>query len=75
MLAYWNFASNLSVQFILSIRGFDFQVYEHRVYRYLENPSEHLATIKDDEHIVAYRLPRREADLTRLEIWHRYQDT
>lgn len=50
------------------------EVYEHRIYRYLENPSEPLATIKDDEHIVAYRLPKRVADLTRLEICHRYQD-
>ncbi|KAG8374513.1 hypothetical protein BUALT_Bualt10G0002800 [Buddleja alternifolia] len=50
------------------------EVYEHRVYRYLENPSEHLATIKDDEHIVAYRLPKKEVNLTRLEICHRYQE-
>lgn len=50
------------------------EVYEHRIYRYLENPSEPLATIKDDEHIVAYRLPKREANLTRLEICHRYLD-
>ncbi|KAL8539950.1 hypothetical protein ACS0TY_001525 [Phlomoides rotata] len=51
------------------------EVYEHRIYRYLENPSEPLANIKDDEHIVAYRLPKKDADLTRLEICHRYQDT
>ncbi|KAG6431489.1 hypothetical protein SASPL_109568 [Salvia splendens] len=50
------------------------EVHEHRIYRYLENPSEPLATIKDDEHIVAYRLPRREVELTKLEICHRYQD-
>ncbi|KAL0296431.1 UNVERIFIED_CONTAM: Ubiquitin carboxyl-terminal hydrolase 10 [Sesamum radiatum] len=50
------------------------EVYEHRIYRYLEIPSEPLATIKDDEHIVAYRLPKTEAKLTRLEIWHRYQE-
>ncbi|PIN10414.1 Ubiquitin C-terminal hydrolase [Handroanthus impetiginosus] len=50
------------------------EVYEHRIYRYLENPSDPLATIKDDEHIVAYRLPKREADLTRVEICHRYQE-
>ncbi|KAH6792580.1 ubiquitin-specific protease 9 [Perilla frutescens var. hirtella] len=50
------------------------EVYEHRIYRYLESPSEPLAAIKDDEHIVAYRLPKGGADLTRLEIYHRYQD-
>lgn len=59
----------------LKPRGaFNLQVYEHRIYRYLENPSEPLANIKDDEHIVAYRLPKKDADLTRLEICHRYQD-
>ncbi|KAL3817855.1 hypothetical protein ACJIZ3_003760 [Penstemon smallii] len=51
------------------------EVYEHRIYRYLENPSEPLATIKDDEVIVAYRLPKRESGSTRLEICHRYQET
>ncbi|KAL3630083.1 hypothetical protein CASFOL_023067 [Castilleja foliolosa] len=51
------------------------EVYEHRIYRYLENPSELLASIKDEEHIVAYRFSKREADLTRLEICHRYQET
>ncbi|KAL0446556.1 UNVERIFIED_CONTAM: Ubiquitin carboxyl-terminal hydrolase 10 [Sesamum latifolium] len=50
------------------------EVYEHRIYRYLEIPSEPLATIKDDEHIVAYRLPKAAAKFTRLEIWHRYQE-
>ncbi|KZV22450.1 ubiquitin carboxyl-terminal hydrolase 9 [Dorcoceras hygrometricum] len=51
------------------------EVYEHRIYRYLENPSEPLADIKDEEHIVAYRLTKTEADLTRLEISHRYQES
>ncbi|CAA0843231.1 Ubiquitin carboxyl-terminal hydrolase 9 [Striga hermonthica] len=51
------------------------EVYEHQIYRYLENPSEALATIKDEEHIVAYRLPKSDTDLTRLEICHRYQET
>ncbi|CAL5430101.1 unnamed protein product [Camellia sinensis] len=45
------------------------EVYEHRIYRYLESPLEPLRSIKDDEHIVAYRLPKR-AELTRLEICH-----
>lgn len=47
------------------------EVYDHRIYRYFENPSEVLGTIKDDEHIVAYRLPKKGAELTRLEITHR----
>ncbi|KAL1556425.1 ubiquitinyl hydrolase 1 [Salvia divinorum] len=50
------------------------EVYENRIYRYVESPSDPLATIKDDEHIVAYRLSKRGADLTRVEIYHRNQD-
>lgn len=49
------------------------EVYEHRIYRYLDNPLEPLvSSIKDDEHIVAYRLPKKASQLTRLEICHRY---
>lgn len=50
------------------------EVYEHKIYRYLENPLEPLASIKDDEHIVGYRLPKRLSGLTRLEIIHRCQE-
>lgn len=50
------------------------QVYDHRIFRYIENPTESLSSVKDDEHIVAYRLPKRVAQLTRLEISHRYQE-
>lgn len=50
------------------------QVYDHRVFRYFENPTEILNSVKDDEHIVAYRLPKRGAQLTRLEISHRYRE-
>ncbi|KAI4326771.1 hypothetical protein L6164_019308 [Bauhinia variegata] len=49
------------------------EVYEHKIYRYLENPLEPLASIKDDEHIVAYRLKRGEQK-TKLEIIHRWLD-
>ncbi|XP_057969699.1 ubiquitin carboxyl-terminal hydrolase 9-like isoform X2 [Malania oleifera] len=47
------------------------EVYEHRIYRYLENPLEPLSSIKDDEHIVAYRLPKKRAGLTKVELIHR----
>ena len=47
-----------------------FQIYENQIFRYLENPSESLASIKEDEHIVAYRLPKK-APGTRVEIIHR----
>ncbi|XP_010267386.1 PREDICTED: ubiquitin carboxyl-terminal hydrolase 9-like isoform X2 [Nelumbo nucifera] len=47
------------------------EVYEHQIYRYLEKPFEPLSMIKDDEHIVAYRFPKKHDGLTRLEIIHR----
>ncbi|XP_042520355.1 ubiquitin carboxyl-terminal hydrolase 9-like [Macadamia integrifolia] len=47
------------------------EVFEHRIYRYLEKPSDPLSMIKDDEYIVAYRLPKNHNELTRLEIVHR----
>ncbi|KAE9612024.1 putative ubiquitinyl hydrolase 1 [Lupinus albus] len=46
------------------------EVYDHKIFRYLGNPLEPLSSIKDEEHIVAYRLkkgPRK----TKLEIMHR----
>ncbi|XP_054823916.1 ubiquitin carboxyl-terminal hydrolase 10-like isoform X2 [Prosopis cineraria] len=49
------------------------EVYQHKIYRYLENPLEPLSSIKDDEHIVAYRL-KKGAQKTKLEIIHRYLD-
>ncbi|XP_031094447.1 ubiquitin carboxyl-terminal hydrolase 9-like isoform X1 [Ipomoea triloba] len=48
------------------------EAYDHRIFRYFDNPSESLSSIKDDEHIVAYRLPKRAAKLTKLEICHRF---
>ncbi|KAK4262966.1 hypothetical protein QN277_028451 [Acacia crassicarpa] len=50
------------------------EVYEHKICRYLENPLEPLASIKDDEHIVAYRL-KKGSQKTKLEIIHRYLDS
>lgn len=49
------------------------EVYEHKIYRYLENPLESLNSIKDDEHIVAYRI-KNGARKTKLEIMHRWLD-
>nr|KYP74568.1 Ubiquitin carboxyl-terminal hydrolase 10 [Cajanus cajan] len=49
------------------------EVYEHKIYRYLENPLEPLSSIKDDEHIVAYRV-KSGARKKKLEIMHRWLD-
>ncbi|KAI9112190.1 hypothetical protein K1719_016713 [Acacia pycnantha] len=41
------------------------EVYKHTIYRYLENPLEPLASTKDYEHIVAYRLKKGVKNKTR----------
>ncbi|XP_014513603.1 ubiquitin carboxyl-terminal hydrolase 9 [Vigna radiata var. radiata] len=48
------------------------EVYDHRIYRYLD-PTESLNSIKDDEHIVAYRI-KSGASETKLEVIHRWAD-
>ncbi|CAB4310728.1 unnamed protein product [Prunus armeniaca] len=51
------------------------EVYEHRIYRYLDNLSEPLSSIKNDDRIVAYRYSKEEAAFkTRLEIIYRWQE-
>ncbi|XP_020093909.1 ubiquitin carboxyl-terminal hydrolase 9-like isoform X1 [Ananas comosus] len=50
------------------------EVYDHRIFRYMENPFESLSTIKDEEQIVGYRLPIGHEKLLRLEIMHRRAD-
>ncbi|KAL6571157.1 Ubiquitin carboxyl-terminal hydrolase 9 [Orobanche hederae] len=47
------------------------EVYEHKIYRLLETPSEPLVSIKDEDHIVAYRLPGKLTEKKKLEIVHR----
>ncbi|XP_057422857.1 ubiquitin carboxyl-terminal hydrolase 9-like [Lotus japonicus] len=49
------------------------EVYEHKIYRYLDNALESLTSIKDDEHIVAYRL-KSGARKTKIEVMHRWMD-
>ncbi|MBA0563990.1 hypothetical protein Golob_008949 [Gossypium lobatum] len=50
------------------------EVYENKIYRYLEMPLEPLASIKDDEHIVAFRFQKKEIGKTRLKICGRVHD-
>ncbi|OEL16929.1 Ubiquitin carboxyl-terminal hydrolase 9 [Dichanthelium oligosanthes] len=50
------------------------EVYDRRIYRYLTNPIEGLYTIKDEDILVAYRLPVGHEKLLRLEILHRRAD-
>ncbi|CAN6480466.1 unnamed protein product [Victoria cruziana] len=50
------------------------EVYNHRIYRYLDNPYELLSAIKDDDRIVAYRLPSEHERLLRIELLHQRSD-
>ncbi|KAK1306188.1 Ubiquitin carboxyl-terminal hydrolase 9 [Acorus calamus] len=50
------------------------EVYDHKIYRYMENPFEPLSSIKDEEHIVAYRLPLDYGKHLRIEIMQRSKD-
>ncbi|KAG2538644.1 hypothetical protein PVAP13_9NG354800 [Panicum virgatum] len=50
------------------------EVYERRIYRYLTNPIEGLHNIKDEDILVAYRLPIGHEKHMRLEILHRRAD-
>ncbi|XP_072954131.1 ubiquitin carboxyl-terminal hydrolase 9-like isoform X1 [Typha angustifolia] len=50
------------------------EVYDHRIFRYIESPFESLSDIKDEEQIVAYRLPTGHERLLRLEMMHRRTD-
>ncbi|KAF7850092.1 hypothetical protein BT93_L5877 [Corymbia citriodora subsp. variegata] len=47
------------------------EVYDHRIYRYLDSSLD-LSSIKDDDYIVAYRLPKVGAGRTKVEITHRW---
>ncbi|CAM8995947.1 unnamed protein product [Rhodiola kirilowii] len=47
------------------------EVYGHKIYQYLENLLTPLSNIKNEDRIVAYRLPKL-SGLTRLEIIHQY---
>ncbi|KAE8722454.1 Ubiquitin carboxyl-terminal hydrolase 10 [Hibiscus syriacus] len=50
------------------------EVYENRICRYLEVPLEPLVSIKDDEHIVAFRYQKTGMEKTKLVIFHRWQE-
>ncbi|CAF2125121.1 unnamed protein product [Brassica napus] len=52
------------------------EIYDHKVFRYFENPLESLNLIKDDEHIVAYRMKQMQkgSGKAKLEILHGGQE-
>lgn len=50
------------------------QVYDHKIFRYIENSFESLLGIKNEDLIVAYRLPAGHEKLVRLEIVHQRAD-
>ncbi|PKI64379.1 hypothetical protein CRG98_015239 [Punica granatum] len=50
------------------------EVYDHRIFRYLDNSLD-LTSVKDEDCLVAYRLPNRGAGKTKLEIMHRWLES
>ncbi|KAG2330310.1 hypothetical protein Bca52824_001490 [Brassica carinata] len=52
------------------------EVYDHKIFRYFENPVEALSLIKDDDRIVAYRLNKMQKGTgkAKLEILHVRQE-
>lgn len=50
------------------------EVYQHKIFRNFDVSLESLSSIKDDEHIVAYRVPKRLPGQRRLEIIHQLSD-
>ncbi|KAG2312332.1 hypothetical protein Bca52824_023889 [Brassica carinata] len=46
------------------------KVYEHKISRYFENTLESLSVIRDEDHIVAYRMDESESGNAKLEILH-----
>lgn len=49
------------------------EVYENKIYRYFEVPLEPLCSIKDEDHIVAFRFQRKVVGKTRLQFFHQWQ--
>ncbi|XP_078441070.1 ubiquitin-specific protease 5 [Wolffia australiana] len=46
----------------------------HLIHRFLEDPLVLLSTIKDDDHLAAYRLPKKTADAVYLQLIHRHEE-
>lgn len=66
------FFLNMGYFFNVTEMSMVFQVSDGTIYRYLDTPFEPVVSIKDDEHIVAFR-SHKEAGKMRLEIFHRMQ--
>lgn len=47
---------------------------DHLVHRFLEDPLISLSTIKDDDHIAAYKIPKLTKNAKYLQLVHRSQE-
>ncbi|KAL6593371.1 hypothetical protein ACP70R_049026 [Stipagrostis hirtigluma subsp. patula] len=50
------------------------EIRNHRIYRFLEDPVLQLSTVNDDDHLVAYRLPKLEKRANYIQFVHRRED-
>ncbi|CAA6664080.1 unnamed protein product [Spirodela intermedia] len=46
----------------------------HLIHRFLEDPLISLSTIKDDDHLAAYRIPKKSVDVVYLQLIHRHEE-
>lgn len=46
------------------------QIYNNRIIRYLEEPSDSLSLIRDDDRLAAYRLPKEHEELPLVVFMH-----
>lgn len=49
------------------------EVFSHKIYKYLD-PCDPISQVKDEDYIVAYRLPKKPEGYTKLEIIHRVRE-
>jgi len=54
------------------MRSASSQVYNHCIIRFLEDPSDSLALIRDDDRLVAYRLPQENEGCQLVVFMHQH---
>ena len=60
--------------FELSGSNFFVQVYNNKIIRYLEDPSDSLSLIRDEDRLVAYRLPKDFGKLPLVVFMHQQME-
>ena len=64
-----------NVSDLVSISNLNEQVYKNRICRVLEDPSDSLALIRNEDKLVAYRFPRDEESSKLIVYMHQQSET